>query len=60
MLAPFPGVERDDAVGFILGEDVYVGSGLSPWWASQGDFYRMNGSNGQWESVAPMPPGMER
>jgi N-acetylneuraminic acid mutarotase len=60
LLAPFPGVERDDAVGFMLGTDVYVGSGLSPWWASQGDFYRMNGSNGQWESVAPMPPGMER
>ena len=60
MLAPFPGVERDDAVDFILGEDVYVASGLSPWWASQGDFYRMNVSNGQWESVAPMPPGMER
>ena len=28
-LPSFPGVARDDAAGFVIGNDLYIGSGLS-------------------------------
>ena len=43
----FPGVERDDASGFIIGNNLYVGSGLSPWWSPMADFFALNLSTNQ-------------
>ena len=59
-LVDFPGVERDDAVGFRIGDTFYVGSGLSPWWAPQADFYGFDMVSQQWFSVAGLPQGMAR
>jgi len=56
----FPGVERDDASGFILGNELYVGAGLSPWWSPMADFYSLNLTTNQWSTKAALPAGEER
>ena len=59
-LSDFPGVERDDAVSFVIGNTAYCGSGLSPWWAPMSDFYAFDMDNETWSAIAPMPAGEER
>jgi N-acetylneuraminic acid mutarotase len=60
MLPSFPGVERDDATGFVIDGDLYVGTGLSPWWSALADFYRYQSATNQWVNTAPLPSGAER
>lgn len=55
MLPSFPGVERDDATGFVIDGDLYVGTGLSPWWSALADFYRYQSATNQWVNTAPLP-----
>lgn len=51
----FPGSERDDATSFVIGNDAYVGTGLTPWFAPTEDFYKLDMSTNTW-SVAPALP----
>lgn len=60
VLPSFPGVERDDATGFVVGNELLVGSGLSPWWAPLSDFYAFNLTSNTWSNKASLPSGAER
>ncbi len=59
-LPSFPGVARDDACGFRIGNSIYLGTGLSPWFSEQEDFWLFDLANGQWQAVAPLPSGEGR
>jgi N-acetylneuraminic acid mutarotase len=59
-LVDFPGVERDDALGFRIGDTLYVGTGLNSGWNAQADFSGFDLANQQFISVASLPFGMER
>jgi N-acetylneuraminic acid mutarotase len=54
-LPDFPAAERDDAVAFRIDDDLYMGSGLLPWFAPSKDFYRFNTINNQWSATAELP-----
>ena len=56
----FPAIERDDAVAFTIGNKVYCGTGLTPWFTSLNDFYSFDLISETWDIVAPMPLGEER
>ncbi len=49
--APFPGTPRIDAVGFALGENGYVGTGLDAD-SARSDFWRYNPFINQWDQRA--------
>lgn len=59
-LQDFPGVERDDAAGFIIGDKGYVGTGLITGWQPALDFYSLDFSTGSWTQIASLPQGNER
>jgi len=59
-LSDFPGVERDDACVFVVGNKAYCGSGYLPWFAPSADFYALSFDAETWSPVASMPAGCER
>src|SRR5687768_15980369 len=56
----FPGVERDDAVSFVIGEKAFCGTGLKTGWVACNDFYVLDMINNSWDTIASMPLGTER
>jgi N-acetylneuraminic acid mutarotase len=59
-LSDFPGTARDDGVAFVIGDSAYFGTGLTPWWSEEGDFYGLDLTSGTWFNVTPLPSGEER
>lgn len=59
-LTDFPGNQRDDGTGFIIGDTGYFGTGLTPWWTAERDFYGLNLTNDSWFSLASLPADEER
>jgi hypothetical protein len=56
----FPATERDDGTCFSIGDKVYCGTGLTPWFSASADFHSFNLNNDSWSNCAPLPSGMER
>jgi N-acetylneuraminic acid mutarotase len=59
-LPDFPGSARDDASGFILGNNFYAGTGLDGGFNATRDFYVFDLVNETWSTGTSMPVGMER
>lgn len=59
-LPNFPGVPRDDGTGFILNDIAYFGSGLSPWWSEEADFYGLDLNSETWVTISSLPLDKER
>jgi N-acetylneuraminic acid mutarotase len=59
-LSDFPGTSRDDGVAFRLGDTAYFGTGFTPWWSPEGDFYGFDLTSETWFSAASLPTGEER
>jgi N-acetylneuraminic acid mutarotase len=59
-LLDFPGPARDDAAGFIIGNNFYVGTGLDGGFNAQRDFYVLDLSNETWSTGISLAVGMER
>jgi len=59
-LEDFPGNPRDDGIAFVIGDSAYCGTGLTPWWSAERDFYGLNLSNETWFSIDPLPIDEER
>lgn len=59
-LPDFPGSARDDASGFILGNNFYAGTGLDGGFNATRDFYVLDLVNETWSTGTSMPVGMER
>ena len=57
MLPDFPGIERDDAAAFVIGDDVYVGTGMDVGFNLTADWYRFNTIDQSWNAVAALPGG---
>lgn len=56
----FPGLGRDDAATFTIGEYGYVGTGFAEGFQPTRDFYRFNMLSENWETAAFLPLGKER
>lgn len=56
----FPGLSRDDAATFTIGEYGYVGTGFVEGFQPSRDFYRFNMLTENWETIAFLPLGKER
>lgn len=56
-LPDFPGLPRDDAAAFVLGADIYVGTGMDVGFNLTADWYRFNTIDQSWSPVAGMPGG---
>jgi N-acetylneuraminic acid mutarotase len=59
-LNDFPGIERDDAVSFVINNEAYCGTGITIGWSVLNDFHRLNLSNHTWSSIASMPVNASR
>ncbi len=59
-ISDFPSSERDDGTSFVIGNLAYCGTGLTPWFSTQGDFYSLDMNTDVWNSVAALPIGAER
>lgn len=59
-LPDFPGTSRDDGVGFKLGDTAYFGTGFTPWWSPEGDFYGLDLTTDTWFNATSLPSGEER
>jgi N-acetylneuraminic acid mutarotase len=59
-LPDFPGSARDDASGFILGNNFYAGTGLDGGFNATRDFYVFDLVNETWSTGTSLPIGMER
>ncbi|HNU56762.1 MAG TPA: hypothetical protein PKN30_09225 [Flavobacteriales bacterium] len=54
-LPDFPGTARDDAAAFVIGNDIYVGTGRQVDFGLTADWYRYNTITGSWSEVAALP-----
>jgi hypothetical protein len=54
-LPDFPGTARDDAASFVIGEYVYVGTGMEVGWGLTNDWFRFNTVTEAWEPIAALP-----
>lgn len=54
-LADFPGTTRDDAAAFVIGQVVYVGSGLGVGWVLESDWHSYSYNTEQWQPIAALP-----
>ena len=54
-LPDFLGTARDDASAFVIGSDIYVGTGMEVGWAVTNDWYRYDAVNATWQQVASLP-----
>ena len=59
-VSDFPGVHRDDGTAFTIGDTAYFGTGISPWFTTQKDFYGLDLSTDEWFTIASLPDGKER
>lgn len=59
-VADFPGSARDDAAGFVIGNNFYVGTGLNSGFNPERDFYTMDLTTTSWTTGVSLPAGMER
>ncbi len=59
-VADFPGSARDDAAGFVIGNNFYVGTGLNSGFNPERDFYTMDLTTTSWTTGTSLPAGMER
>ncbi len=59
-VADFPGSARDDAAGFVIGNNFYVGTGLNSGFNPERDFYIMDLTTTSWTTGVSLPAGMER
>ena len=59
-IADYPAAARDDAAGFTIATQVYIGTGLTSWFAPTRDFRVFNTFNETWDSIKSMPQGQER
>jgi N-acetylneuraminic acid mutarotase len=58
--APLSGFERDDAAGFVISGNLYVGTGYTNWFAPLADFYTYNSVLDQWTQLQSMPASAAR
>jgi N-acetylneuraminic acid mutarotase len=56
----FPGLGRDDAATFTIGQYGYVGTGFAEGFQPTRDFFRFNMLSENWETTAFLPLGKER
>lgn len=56
-LPDFPGLARDDAAAFVIGADIYVGTGMDVGFNLTADWYRFNTFDQSWSPVAAIPGG---
>ncbi len=54
-ISDFPGTERDDGTGFQIGDSAYFGTGITPWWSNERDFYGLNLTNDEWFPISSLP-----
>jgi N-acetylneuraminic acid mutarotase len=54
-LPEFPGQPRDDAAAFVIGTDIYVGTGMDVGFNLTNDWYRFNTLDDSWTPVAALP-----
>ncbi len=54
-LPDFPGIERDDASAFVIGTDIYVGTGMDAGFQNTSDWYRFNTLDNSWTAIASLP-----
>jgi N-acetylneuraminic acid mutarotase len=54
-LPDFPAIERDDASAFVIGTDIYVGTGMDAGFQLTSDWYRFNTLTNAWSPVAALP-----
>jgi hypothetical protein len=54
-LADFPGLARDDAAAFVIGTDIYVGTGMDVGFQNTSDWYRFNTQDNTWAAIASLP-----
>ena len=54
-LSSFPGTPRDDAASFMIGDHIYVGTGMEVGWGLTNDWYRFNMTTDTWEQIASLP-----
>ena len=54
-LPDLPAIERDDGSAFVIGEEVYVGTGMDGGFQLTADWYRFTPSTNTWTAIAPMP-----
>ncbi len=54
-LPDFPGLARDDAAAFVIGSNVYVGTGRDVNYGYTSDWYRYDVGNASWQQVASLP-----
>lgn len=59
-LTDFPGNPRDDGTGFKIGDSIYFGTGMTPWWSMEADFYGLTTQTDTWFSIASLPTTKER
>lgn len=59
-ISDFPGLDRDDAVAFVIGNYAYIGTGMTTGWNNLDDFKKFNLNTETWESCASLPAGEER
>lgn len=59
-VSDFAGVQRDDAVSFVIGDIAYCGTGNMPWGIGTVDFFGLDLTNDIWFSIASLPIGEER
>lgn len=54
-LPSFPGTPRDDAASFVIGDHIYVGTGMEVGWGLTNDWYRFDMISETWSQIASMP-----
>ena len=54
-LPDFPGTPRDDAASFMIGDHIYVGTGMEVGWGLTNDWWRFDTQTETWEQVASLP-----
>lgn len=55
MTSAFPGTARDDGAAFVIGPDVYMGTGREVGWGLTADWFRYHTTNDTWEPIASLP-----
>jgi N-acetylneuraminic acid mutarotase len=59
-LQDFPSFERDDGVSFVIGNNGYCGTGLTPWFSACADFHFFDMNTHSWVTIESLPAGEER
>lgn len=59
-ISDFPATERDDGLSFEIGNKAYCGTGFKTGWITCRDMYSFDMNTETWDTIAPLPLGMER